>query len=114
MKILVVEDDDLMAQALATILSEQNYAIEVANNGQMGWEMVQAFDYDLLLLDVMLPRLDGISLCRQVRSQGYEMPILLLTGRDQKHDKAVGLDAGADDYVVKRRHSLCFGGGSCI
>ncbi|MCU0571146.1 MAG: response regulator, partial [Oculatellaceae cyanobacterium Prado106] len=75
--------------------------VEIANNGQLGWEMVQAFEYDLLLLDVLLPQLDGISFCKQVRSQGYQMPILLLTGLADHHDKALGLDAGADDYVVK-------------
>jgi diguanylate cyclase (GGDEF)-like protein len=101
MKVLVVEDDELVAQALRIILSDQNYAVELASDGQTGLELVELFDYDLLLLDVMLPKLDGISLCRQVRSLGYQMPILLLTGRDSKHDKATGLDAGADDYVVK-------------
>jgi DNA-binding response OmpR family regulator/HPt (histidine-containing phosphotransfer) domain-containing protein len=101
MKILVVEDDELIAQTLRIILSDQNYAVELAPDGQAGLELVETFDYDLLLLDVMLPKLDGINLCRQVRSQGYQMPILLLTGQDSKHDKAIGLDAGADDYVVK-------------
>ena len=101
MKILVVEDDELIAQTLRIILSDQNYAVELASDGQAGLELVEMFAYDLLLLDVMLPKLDGISLCRQLRSQGYQMPILLLTGRDSKHDKATGLDAGADDYVVK-------------
>jgi DNA-binding response OmpR family regulator len=101
MKILVVEDDDLIAQTLRILLSNQNYAVEIAADGQAGLELVETFDYDLLLLDVMLPKLDGISLCRQLRSQGCQVPILLLTGRDSKHDQAIGLDAGADDYVVK-------------
>lgn len=101
MRILVVEDDALIAHAVTNVLTSQTYAVEVATDGQTGWELIEAFDYDLLLLDVMLPRLDGISLCRQVRSKGLQMPILLLTGRDGSHDKAIGLDAGADDYVVK-------------
>jgi len=101
MKILVIEDDEFIAHALMTILTGQNYAVEVARNGQLGWELVEAFDYDLLLLDVVLPKLDGISLCRQIRAKGLQMPILLVTGRDNSHDKAIGLDAGADDYVVK-------------
>lgn len=101
MKILVIEDDESIAYVLTTILTEQNYAVEVATNGQAGRELIEAFDYDLVLLDVMLPKLDGISLCRQIRSKGLQMPILLLTGRDSGHDKAIGLDAGADDYVVK-------------
>jgi len=101
MRILVVEDDEFTAEALTMVLSNQNYAVEVAKDGQAGWELIEAFAYDLILLDVTLPKLDGISLCRRLRSRGYQMPVLLLTGRDSGHDKAIGLDAGADDYVVK-------------
>ncbi|MBD2467105.1 response regulator [Nostoc sp. FACHB-145] len=101
MKILVVEDDELNAYALTAILSNQNYAVEVANDGEVAWDLIQTYDYDLILLDVMLPKLDGISLCRQIRSNNLQMPILLLTGCDSSHEKAIGLDAGADDYVVK-------------
>lgn len=101
MRILIVEDDELTALALTTVLEQQNYAVEVAKDGQNAWDLVQAFDYDLILLDVMLPKLDGISLCRQMRSHDLKMPILLLTGRDSSHEKAIGLDAGADDYLVK-------------
>ncbi|MBW4646116.1 MAG: response regulator [Goleter apudmare HA4340-LM2] len=101
MKILVVEDDELLAQTLAAILANQNYAVEVANDGDTAWDLIETYDYDLILLDVMLPKLDGISLCRQIRSKGLQMPVLLLTGRDSSHEKAIGLDAGADDYVVK-------------
>jgi DNA-binding response OmpR family regulator len=101
MKILVVEDDELTASMLKTILSKQNYAVEVAVDGQSGRELVEAFDYDLVLIDYVLPQLDGVSLCRQLRSLGYQMPIVLLTGRNSSHDKAIGLDAGADDYIVK-------------
>jgi DNA-binding response OmpR family regulator/HPt (histidine-containing phosphotransfer) domain-containing protein len=101
MRILVIEDDEFVAQTLATILTSQNYAVEVATDGQAGWELVETFEYDLILLDLILPKLDGISLCRQIRAKGLQVPILLLTGRDGGHDKALGLDAGADDYVVK-------------
>ncbi|MGA7937948.1 MAG: response regulator transcription factor, partial [Kovacikia sp.] len=101
MKILVIEDDDLIARALTTVLTDQTYAVEVAKDGEAGWDLIELYAYDLILLDIVLPKLDGISFCRRVRSQGYQMPILLLTGRDSSHDKAVGLDAGADDYVVK-------------
>ncbi|WP_019498572.1 response regulator [Pseudanabaena sp. PCC 6802] len=101
MKILVVEDDEFTASMLKTILSRQNYAVEVAVDGQSGRELVEAFDYDLVLMDYVLPKLDGINLCRQLRSLGYRMPIVLLTSRDSGHDKAMGLDAGADDYIVK-------------
>ncbi len=101
MRILIVEDDMLMIHALTSILTNQNYAVEVVTDGQAAWNLIDTFDYDLVLLDVVLPKLDGISLCQQIRSHGYSMPILLLTQRDSSHDKAIGLDAGADDYVVK-------------
>ncbi|MEH2205619.1 MAG: response regulator [Nostoc sp.] len=101
MKILVVEDDELSAYSLTTVLTNQNYAVEVATDGDTAWNFIQTYDYDLILLDVVLPKLDGISLCRQIRSSGLQMPILLLTGCDSSHEKAIGLDAGADDYVVK-------------
>jgi DNA-binding response OmpR family regulator/HPt (histidine-containing phosphotransfer) domain-containing protein len=101
MKILVIDDDELIAQTLSILLGSQNYAVEVATEGQMGLELLEAFDYDLVMLDVMLPKQDGISICRRIRAKGLQMPILLLTGIDSSHDKAIGLDAGADDYVVK-------------
>lgn len=101
MKILVVEDDELVAQALSAVLTHQNYAVEIARDGETGWNLVQAFDYDLIILDITLPKLDGISLCRQIRSDGWLVPIMLVTGCNSPHEKAVGLDAGADDYVVK-------------
>ncbi|KYC37081.1 transcriptional regulator [Scytonema hofmannii PCC 7110] len=101
MRILIVEDNELIVKSLTALLHYQSYAVEVATNGQVAWDLVQAFNYDLILLDIMLPGLDGISLCRQLRSHGSKVPILLLTGRDSGHDKAMGLDAGADDYVVK-------------
>jgi PAS domain S-box-containing protein len=101
MKILVVEDDELVAHALTAVLTNHNYAVEVAVDGLAAWDLVQAFDYDLIVLDVVIPKLDGISLCRQIRAKGLSMPILLLTGRDSSHEKAIGLDAGADDYLIK-------------
>ncbi|WP_193197189.1 response regulator [Nostoc sp. MG11] len=101
MRILLVEDDDLLAQAVATYLTKQNYVVDIAADGEAGWELVSVCNYDLILLDLILPKLDGISLCRQLRHSGYQMLILLLTAKDTKTDKVIGLDAGADDYVVK-------------
>jgi len=101
MRILIVEDDERIAESLAEALSDQHYVVDVATDGQVGWNFLDAFAYDLLLLDIMLPKLDGISLCRQLRSQGYSLPILLLTAKDTTDDQVTGLDAGADDYVVK-------------
>jgi two-component system, OmpR family, response regulator len=101
MKLLLVEDDHWIAELLKEALSENHYVVDIANDGQTGLEMVNTFNYDLLLLDVMLPRLDGISLCRKLRESGYQMPILLLTAKDTTQDQITGLDAGADDYVIK-------------
>jgi len=101
MRILLVEDDELVAEVLVKDLAAQNYAIDVAADGQAGWELVDAFTYDLILLDVNLPKLDGITLCRRLRSQGLLIPILLLTSHNSSCDKVMGLDAGADDYVTK-------------
>jgi len=101
MKVLLVEDDRHLAEALAQALTEHRYVVDVAPDGQAGWGLVTAFAYDLVLLDVVLPKLDGISLCRRLRSQGYQLPILLLTAQDASSNKVMGLDAGADDYLVK-------------
>lgn len=101
MKILVVEDDLPTGSALAEILKEHHYTVNVATDGRGGLELAEAFDYDLILLDIILPKLDGISLCRTLRSRGYTGSILLLTAKDSSGDRVLGLDAGADDYVVK-------------
>ncbi|MBF2046878.1 MAG: response regulator [Leptolyngbya sp. IPPAS B-1204] len=101
MKILAVEDDVWMASALADTLTQQNYTVEIAADGQAGWELAIGTDYDLILLDITLPRLDGITLCRKLRQEGDQTPILLLTAKDTQSDKVMGLDAGADDYLAK-------------
>ncbi|PPT05990.1 Two component Transcriptional regulator Winged helix family protein [Geitlerinema sp. FC II] len=101
MKILLVEDDDRIACALAEALSDRHYVVETAADGRSGLDLAEAFDYDLIVLDLMLPELDGIGLCRRLRDRGDRTPILMLTARDSSSDKVIGLDAGADDYVVK-------------
>ena len=101
MRILLVDDDEHLMEVLADKLIEQNYAVDIANTGEMGWEFILLFDFDLVVLDWMLPDIDGVSLCQQIRAKGYAMPIMLLTARDRQNDKVMGLDAGADDYVVK-------------
>jgi DNA-binding response OmpR family regulator len=100
-KILLVEDDEFVAELLASALSSQHYLVERATDGQEGWELAEAFEYDLILLDLMLPKLDGLTFCQQRRQQGDRTPILLMTGHDTKTNKVMGLDAGADDYVIK-------------
>ncbi len=101
MKILLVEDDLGLAEVLAEALTDHRYSVDVVFDGETGWDQIKLYPYDLILLDVMLPKLDGISLCQRLRTQGYAMPVLMITARDTSLDKVTGLDAGADDYVVK-------------
>lgn len=101
MRLLLVEDDEALAQTLSAALTAQHYVVDVARDGEEGWEYGIAFTYDLMLLDVSLPKLDGISLCRRLRQFSYSGPIMLLTAKGESADKVTGLDAGADDYVVK-------------
>ncbi|MBE9012839.1 response regulator [Pseudanabaenaceae cyanobacterium LEGE 13415] len=101
MKILLVDDDDDMVKAIADVLTKQQYLINIATDGEMGRQCATHVNYDLILLDVMLPKLDGISVCRQLRQAGSQAPILLLTAKDNATDKVLGLDAGADDYLIK-------------
>jgi two-component system, OmpR family, response regulator QseB len=101
MRILLVEDDDRIAKPLAEALRHQNHSVDLAKDGIEGWDCAIGVQYDLLLLDIMLPRLDGITLCKQLRAAGNPALILMLTARDTTSDKVVGLDAGADDYLIK-------------
>lgn len=101
MKILLVEDDQRIAKPLAEDLRHQHHVVDVVGDGIHAWEHTQVSSYDLILLDIMLPRLDGITLCRRLRNAGCSALILMLTARDTTTDKVVGLDAGADDYLIK-------------
>lgn len=101
MKILLVEDDKRILVSLAEVLSHHHYAVDTASNGQEGWDLITTFPYDLVILDVMLPNLNGIMLCQKLRQSGYAMPVLMLTAKDTSTDKVSALDVGADDYVVK-------------
>lgn len=101
MKILLVEDDEIIVSALTEALTTYHYHVETAKDGISGLELAIAFHYDLLVLDIILPGLDGISLCRQLRSHGLKIPILLLSAKDRSSDRVKGLEAGADDYLVK-------------
>ena len=101
MRILIVEDDSSLSEALATALSDQLYVVDVVANAEDAWLQSKLLNYDLILLDVMLPKLDGISFCKQLRADGNDTPILMLTARDEITNKVAGLDAGADDYLTK-------------
>jgi DNA-binding response OmpR family regulator len=101
MKILLVEDDDVFIKVLTRTLKAHHYIIDTVKDGEMGWTYGSTFEYDLIMIDIVLPKLDGISLCKRFRAEGYATPILLLTSQDNSSARVQGLDAGADDYVVK-------------
>ncbi|MFB2977234.1 response regulator [Microseira sp. BLCC-F43] len=101
MKILLVEDDRTTAALLCRTLTDHRYAVDLARDGQLALELLIQWNYDLILLDVLIPKLDGISLCRQLRSQGNQTPILMVTGQNSNENVIRGLDAGADDYPIK-------------
>jgi DNA-binding response OmpR family regulator len=101
MRILVVEDQQNVARAVARGLREQGYAVDVAPDGVEADERLLLEPYDLVILDLMLPRLDGIEVCRRLRARGATTPVLMLTARDDKSTRIEGLDTGADDYLTK-------------
>lgn len=101
MRILLVEDEPRLSEALTYILKKNKYAVDTAFDGETGQTMAEARIYDLIILDRMLPRKEGISLLKELRSQSINTPVLLLTAKDSIKDKVEGLDAGADDYLVK-------------
>jgi two-component system OmpR family response regulator len=101
MRALVVEDELKMAALLRRGLAEEGYAADVASSGEDALDMARATPYDTIVLDVMLPGLDGLEVCRQLRASGVWTPILMLTARDGVQDRVAGLDAGADDYLIK-------------
>ncbi len=101
MRVLVVEDETRMAGLIRQGLEEEAYAVDVVGDGISALARVRNAEYDIVLLDIMLPGVDGVEVCRRLRRQGYGMPILMLTARDTTSDKVRGLDSGADDYLVK-------------
>ncbi|MCU0533358.1 MAG: response regulator transcription factor [Hydrococcus sp. Prado102] len=101
MRILVVEDDVRLAEMLTEALTDFQYVVDLAQDGETAWNWVKGQEYDLIVLDLTLPKLDGVSFCQRLRKQNIALPVLMLTARDTIADKITGLDAGADDYVVK-------------
>lgn len=101
MRILLVEDEPRMANVIAKGLREQSYAVDVAADGEEALYQTSINDYDLILLDVLLPRRDGFEVCRELRARGDTTPILMLTARATIDDRVTGFDAGADDYLTK-------------
>jgi heavy metal response regulator len=101
MRVLVVEDEPSIAQFVRQGLSEAGYAVDVAGDGEEGLDYALAAEYDVLVLDILLPRMDGLQLVRELRERNLRTPVLLLTARDTVDDRVQGLDSGADDYLVK-------------
>ena len=101
MRILIVEDERKIAEFLKKGLKAEGYAVDVAGDGEQGHFLAGTQDYDLMILDLRLPKMDGITLCRTLRSEKFAAPILMLTVRDSVKDKVLGLDSGADDYLTK-------------
>ena len=101
MQVLIVEDDVRLAQALAHILAENGYQTDVVHDGASGLAYAECGDYDVIILDVMLPKMDGFAVVAQLRRKSISVPVLLLTARDAVPDKITGLDSGADDYLTK-------------
>jgi DNA-binding response OmpR family regulator len=101
MHILVVEDEQRLAALVRRVLVEERHAVDVAHDGDTGLDLADSDTYDLVILDVMLPGKDGFEVCRQMRSDGVETPVLMLTARGAVEDRVAGLNVGADDYLVK-------------
>lgn len=101
MQILIVEDEPKIAQLLRRGLLEDNYAVDVAEDGQVALDKFTINEYDLVILDRMLPKLEGLSVCREMRRHNTDVPIIMLTARGEIEDRIAGLDSGADDYLTK-------------
>lgn len=101
MRILVVEDEHRIANSIKKGLEQEKYAVDVAYTGPDGFDLASTEDYDLVILDIMLPEMNGIEICQELRKNKIHIPILMLTAKGQTEDKVKGLDAGADDYMTK-------------
>ncbi|MFX4291715.1 response regulator [Streptomyces bohaiensis] len=101
MRVLIVEDEQRLAASLAAGLGAEGFAVDVVHNGTDGLHRATEFDYDLVILDIMLPGLNGYRVCAALRAAGDETPVLMLTAKDGEYDEAEGLDTGADDYLTK-------------
>lgn len=101
MRVLVIEDEKKVADFISNGLAEEGYAVDVAHDGDQGYFLATTNEYDAILLDIMLPKMDGFTLCTKLRAEENHTPILMLTAKDAIKDKVRGLDAGADDYLTK-------------
>jgi heavy metal response regulator len=100
-RVLIIEDENKIASFIKRGLKEEGYSVDIARDGEEGYFLATTQEYDLIILDLMLPKMDGLSLCRKLRQEKKTAPILILTVRDSIKDKVTGLDSGADDYLTK-------------
>lgn len=105
MRLLLAEDEAALSRALKTILERNNYSVDAVSDGQAALEYLESDAYDGVILDIMMPKVDGITVLKEVRSRGNLVPVLLLTAKSEVDDKVLGLDAGANDYLTKPFHS---------
>lgn len=108
MRLLLAEDEQALSKALTAILERNNYSVDAVYDGEAALEYLQADNYDGVILDIMMPKIDGISVLKNLRSKGNGIPVLLLTAKSEVDDKVLGLDAGANDYLTKPFHSQRF------
>lgn len=105
MRLLLAEDEMALSKALKAILERNNYSVDAVYDGQAALEYLEADNYDGIILDIMMPKIDGITVLKEIRSKGNLIPVLLLTAKSEVDDKVLGLDAGANDYLTKPFHS---------
>lgn len=101
MRVLMVEDEKYMAEAIEQVLKKNNYSVDLAFDGEYGLDCGLSGIYDIIILDIMLPKIDGIGVLKELRKNGIEIPVILLTAKGETDDKVIGLDSGADDYLAK-------------
>jgi DNA-binding response OmpR family regulator len=101
MRILIVEDNEKLAKYTKQMLEEEGYAVDIASDGEQGERLALSDNHDLIILDIMLPKKDGVSVCKSLREKSINIPIIIMTARGEIGDKILGLDSGADDYLVK-------------
>ena len=105
MRLLLAEDEKALSKALATILERSNYSVDTVYDGEAALEYLAADNYDGVILDIMMPKKDGITVLKELRSRGSKIPVLILTAKSEVDDKVLGLDSGANDYLTKPFHS---------
>lgn len=105
MRLLLAEDEKALSKALVTILQRNNYSVDAVDEGQAALDYLEADNYDGIILDIMMPKVDGITVLKTIRSKGNRIPVLMLTAKAEVDDKVLGLDAGANDYLTKPFHA---------